>query len=263
MLCGTAAGAPPVSAAAMASRLAENAKVEVIFGQAKVADLNGVMSDHRSLPSLVGATSTTLRSVGIVLVFVAVVVLGKTACFPSARLETLARDVVQGANHIEEVVISHHNVVSASQGNLSLDTSVVLSASGEESGTLGQLLHNTFPSPSNNADSRLTLVHDPNFDVHLTGSQFGLDGLSNITYSARIPSDESPFVTSPSVSVDADLEIAQLHGICKVVDSYRDIDFDFTVDTPRDDDSVSVASMAAVFDEDESNEVARGSSSVV
>ncbi|KAK7964491.1 hypothetical protein PG996_007816 [Apiospora saccharicola] len=232
----------------MASRLVQNGKAEVILSQTKAADLDGLLAEHHSLPSLVGATSTTLRSVGLILALVAILALGKTVCFPSAAL---TENVVQRANAFDQAAISYGCVVSRSQENLHLDSSVELSDSGEESGALNQLVHDLFSSPGDNTALLPTFNHDPDHDLHLTGSQFGLDGLPNFRGSAGMPFDGCNSVTCPSVVPDEDQTRAQPADILEVVDSYHNIDFDFTVGALKDDGSVSAASMAVLVDQDE------------
>ncbi|KAK8112425.1 hypothetical protein PG984_012951 [Apiospora sp. TS-2023a] len=213
-------------------------------------DLDGLMVEHRSLPLFVGATSTTLRSVGLILALVAILTLGKTVCFRSA---VLTEGVVQRPSLFDQASITYGSVVSRSQENLHRDSAVELSDSDEESGALDQLFHDLFPSPGDNTALLPTLNHNPSHDVHLTGSQFDLDGAPNVRSIAFLSFDACTSVASPGHSADADLESSQLDDVREAVDSYNNLDFDFTVNEIRDEDSISVASMAVLVDQNESH----------
>ncbi|KAK8062093.1 hypothetical protein PG997_014190 [Apiospora hydei] len=259
----------------MASKLAQAAEAESVLYQTRsgslnqrqtitladqtaIAELNGLMTEGSSLLSLIGVTSTTLRSVGVIVALVAIVALGKTTCFPSARIDASVGDTVQRTTHIEHDVVSHSSDMSRNQDLLLFDSSVGLSDSDEETDALDQLLHDLLTSSglNHNADSHLTADHDQNHDVHLTGSQFGLDGLPNMEGSVHMPSSGGSEAASSRGSSDAGLggglRPAQLGEIRRITDSYHNIHFEYTCNEPRDDDSVSVASMAVLIDRDES-----------
>ncbi|KAK7959938.1 uncharacterized protein PG986_004792 [Apiospora aurea] len=272
-LCGTASGAP--SAPTMASKLAQVAEAESVLGQTRsgslgqrqtttladqtaIAELNGLMAEGSSLLSLIGVTPTTLRSVGVIVALVAIVALGKAACFPSARIDTSVGDAVQRTTHIEHDIVSHSSVMSRNKDLLLLDSSVGLSDSDEEIDALDKLFHDFSPLPGLNhgAGSHLTADHVQNHDVHLTGSQFGLDGLPNMERSVHMPSSGCSGAASSRGSSHAELggglQPAQLDEIRRITESYHNIDFEYTCNEPRDDDRVSVASMAVLIDRDES-----------
>ncbi|KAK8030231.1 hypothetical protein PG993_011522 [Apiospora rasikravindrae] len=259
----------------MTSKLAQNAKAESVLSQtrggslvqrtqtmiladnAAIAGLNGLMNECRSLLSLVGATSTTLRSVGIIVALLVIVALGKTACFPSARIEASIGDTVQRINQVEHDVLSHSSDVSRNQDIPLCDSSVDLSDSDEETEPLDQLFHNLLPSsgPKHSLCLHHTLDQDQNHDVHLTGSQFGLDGLPNTKANIHMPSswcfEAASFGDSSDAEPDGGLGPAQLDEIRRIADSYHNIDFEYTCGGPREDDSVSVASMAVLIDRDD------------
>ncbi|KAK8078722.1 hypothetical protein PG994_002529 [Apiospora phragmitis] len=213
--------------------------------------------DGPSIPSLVGTTSTTLRSVGIVVALVAIIALGKTASFASARIESQTGDVVPRTNHIEHVVVSSHSsVVLRSEENLPLDSNFAEpSDSDEETEVIDRMFHDIFPPPGHNENSYTALDQDQNHYIHLAGSQFGLDGLPSVRRGVRVPSSRwSSAASLSSESFDAGSGTAQLDEIRMIADSCHSPDFDYTCNSLRDDESVSVASMAVLFDQDESQD---------
>lgn len=212
-----------------------------------VAGFDESIAGQRWLLSLPGATSTTLRSVGFIVALVAVIVLGKTAYFPPTAL---AGDMVQHSDHISQAVDHQSSVLFHNQDNLSLASSVELSDSDEEpDAALDRIFHALVPSRGRATGSRPNLDHDINHDVHLTGSQFDLDGLANVRMLSLASTPAASI--GDSAGADAGLGEAHIDEIRSTVHSYHETGFDFTCKGPADDDSVSVASMAVIIDQDE------------
>ncbi|KAK8116548.1 uncharacterized protein PG998_004829 [Apiospora kogelbergensis] len=230
--------------------LVDNPKPEPDSNPTK-AEFSELVTGQKWLASLGGVSSTTMKSAGVIVVLVAIVALGRASCLALTRPKPDVVCVVRCTDRIEQVIVSNPDIVLRRQESLLVDSFAKKRSKDDEIEDLARILREN--SPANNA-THFRSNHDQNHDVHLTGSQFGLDGLPNSKASTERSSHSFSSVTPPSESPDVGLHNFNLYDIQMLVERFASLEFEYALDSPRDGDCVSVASMVVVVGEDESQD---------
>ncbi|KAK6836988.1 hypothetical protein PG987_007483 [Apiospora arundinis] len=225
--------AVPVASAIIVVTQVHNTKAEPDAKSAEDAP-HDLITGNKWFPPLGVVTSATWRSVGAVAVLIVIVVLGRSAYSVSPAPNLGSRDVVP---------LRHESLLGG--------TSVGGYSSDDKAEVMNKILHGPFSNPDNSPYSHPFFGYGQIHDVHLTGAQFGLDGLPNVRETIEDSCSVCSSVTSLSSASDAGLGSAQLDDIQMLLATFPSLEFEYTLNAPRDEDRVSVASMVVLVDEDE------------
>ncbi|KAK6858874.1 hypothetical protein PG995_004727 [Apiospora arundinis] len=242
--------AVPVASAIIVVTQVHNTKAEPDAKSAEDAP-HDMITGNKWFPPLGVVTSATWRSVGAVAVLIVIVVLGRSAYSVFARPKPGLVSGVPRASNSEKTTVSSRDVVPLRHESLLGGTSVGGYSSDDKAEVMNKILHGPFSNPDNSPYSHPFFGYGQIHDVHLTGAQFGLDGLPNVRETIEDSCSVCSSVTSLSSASDAGLGSAQLDDIQMLLATFPSLEFEYTLNAPRDEDRVSVASMVVLVDEDE------------